>query len=149
VQREHNDGELEAEVMMALALGLGKAVDRELLETIRANDVDTAPGTTFLEAFAAKGGRADELRCILGTETIGAEFVEGALYKNGIPAELSGDVDATICGAFDRAAVAISPEIELLVERTSAGGLIFTCWADFAALVPDYSWFEVGDADGA
>jgi hypothetical protein len=52
---------------------------------------------------------------------------------------------ATLVGAFDRFAVAVEPELSILMERTRAGALVVTCWADFAALVPapGFAWAVV------
>lgn len=127
--------ELTTEIMTAIALGLGRAADEELLAAITA----TTPGAYSLAAAAAAGLRFDELKAIIGTAAAGAAVNDaGRLHVSGVPGELTADMAATVVGAFDRAAVAISPEISLLVERTNANGsMAVTAWVDMQPLLPE------------
>jgi hypothetical protein len=127
--------ELTAEMMTAIALGIGRAADEELLTAISA----TTPGAYSLASVAAAGLRFDELRAIVGTAAAGVAVTDdGRLNVSGVPAELTPDMAETIVGAFDRAALAVSPEISVLVERTSANGsMAVTCWVDMQALLPE------------
>lgn len=131
--------ELTTEMLTAIALGVGRAADEELLTAITA----TTPGAYTLAAAAAAGLRFDELRAIVGTAAAGAAVNDaGRLNVSGLPAELSPDMAATIVGSWDRAAVAVSPEISLLVERTNANGsMAVTCWVDMQALIPEPAKF--------
>lgn len=136
--RDRGEDRVAGELMTAVAVGLGRAVDAELMTAL-----DAAATVGFdLHAAAAKGLRMADLRAVIGTGAVSGPAVDrGELFVDGIPAELSGDVDATIIGAFERAAVFVQPELELLAERTAAGGLVMTLWADFQAAVPDAGFF--------
>lgn len=138
VLRQHNDGEIAAEIMQAIALGLGRAVDAELLGAINA----ATPAAYTVAAAAAASVRFEELRAIVGTTGTGAAADLGNLFVSGVPAEITADMAETLIGAWDRFAVTIEPEISILMERTRAGALVATCWADFGALVPDagFAW---------
>jgi hypothetical protein len=150
-QKNVGEAQLTAEALHAIALGLGRAVDAELLTALLA----TTPANFNLGNAAAKGLRFAELRAIIGNggtgattagaelratwRTMGAEFVP----TPSLPAELSADMDQTLVAAWDRFAVVVSPVVEVLAERIDAsGGVTLTCWADFAALIPDagFAW---------
>ena len=133
VRKDRAPGELEAEIMTALALGVGRALDHELLTAI----VATTPAAYTASAAASLGLNFGELRAIVGTAGAGAAPDRGELFVQGIPAELTADVAETIVGAFTRAAVVYHDHAEILVERRSAAGdLVITAWLGMAALVP-------------
>lgn len=128
------DAQIVAEVAHAIALGVGAAVDRALLSAI----VAAGPAPFSFGAAAAAGLRHRDLRAIVGTGGAGAVADRGEMFVNGIDAETSDAVTETIIAAFDRFGVIVSPEIELLAERTdAAGGVTLTAWMGIAALVPD------------
>ena len=128
------DAQIVTEVTHAIALGIGAAVDRALLSAI----VAAGPASFTFGAAAAAGLRHRDLRAIVGTGGAGAVADRGELFVNGIDAETSDAVTETIIAAFDRFGVIVSPEIELLAERTdAAGGVTLTAWMGIAALVPD------------
>jgi hypothetical protein len=83
------------------------------------------------------------LRAIIGTGGAGAVADRGGLYVSGVAAETSDAVTQTVIAAFNRFGVIVTPEIELLAERTdAAGGVVLTAWLGIAALVPDagFAW---------
>lgn len=128
------DAQIITEVTHAIALGIGAAVDRALLSAI----VAAGPASFTFGAAAAAGLRHRDLRAIVGTGGAGAVADRGELFVNGIGAETSDAVAETIIAAFDRFGVIVTPEIELLAERTdAAGGVVLTAWMGIAALVPD------------
>lgn len=139
-RKDRAPGEIEAEIMTALALGVGRALDHELLTAL----VATAPTAYSPAAAASLGLSWGELRAIVGTAGAGAAPDRGALFVDGVPAALTADVAETIVGAFDRAAVVYHDGAEILVERRSAAGdLVVTAWLGMAALVPKPEAFWV------
>jgi hypothetical protein len=126
---------LTAEMMTAIALGIARAADQELLSAITA----TNPAAYSLAAASAEGLRFGELRAIVGTGAAGAAVNDsGRLHVSGVPAELTPDMAGTLVGAWDRSALAINDEIQLLVERTNANGsMAVTCWVDMQPLLPE------------
>lgn len=126
---------LTAEMMTAIALGIARAADQELLSAIAA----TTPAAYSLAAASAEGLRFGELRAIVGTGAAGAAVNDsGRLHVSGVPAELTPDMAGTLVGAWDRSALAINDEIQLLVERTNANGsMAVTCWVDMQPLLPE------------
>lgn len=148
-QKEHEDALFADELLIALALGLGRAADRLLLAAI----ASTTPPAFTLGAAAAQGLMASELRAVVGTNGDGTYFgADGSLIVNpfdtngwkpsGIPAELSADMAGTLVGAWNRAAIAISGDVQLLAERTTKNGtLAITAWAHMIPMLPDSSKF--------
>ncbi|WP_157868700.1 hypothetical protein [Thiomicrospira aerophila] len=133
-QKALGDGQLSAELMTAIALGIGRAVDAELLAAI----VATTPAAFSLANAATAGIKHNELRAIVGTTGAGAQMIEGGLYAAGIKGEFSAATTATIIGAYSRAAIALGDEILFLAERTdAAGNLVVSCWFDVQALLPE------------
>lgn len=133
------EAQIVAEVAHAVTLGVGVAIDRVLLSAI----VAAGPAAFSFGAVAGAGLRFGDLRAIIGTAGAGAVADRGGLYVSGIPAETSDAVSETIIAAFNRFGVIVSPEIELLAERTdAAGGVVLTAWLGVAALVPDagFAW---------
>lgn len=127
------------ELLLALALGLGRATDRLMLAAVAA----ATPAPFSLAAAAAQGLKAGELRALIGTSANGAEFrADGQLTAAGIAAELTADMAGTLVGAWDRAAIAISNDVHLLAERTAKNGtLAVTAWAHMIPMLPDTSKF--------
>ncbi len=148
-QKQYEDTLFADELLIALALGLGRAADRLMLATVAAS----TPPAFSLASAAAQGLKAAELRAIVGTAGHGSYFgADGLLVVNpfdsngwkpsGIPAELSADTAETFVGAWDRAAIAISGDVQLLAERTAKNGtLALTAWASMAVLLPDSAKF--------
>lgn len=132
--KDIHEAQIVAEVAHAITLGVGAAVDRALLSAI------VAAGLTPFSfgAVAGAGLRFGELRAIIGTGGAGAAADQGGLFVSGIPAETSDAVPQTVIAAFSRFGVVVTPEIELLAERTdAAGGVVLTAWLGVSALVPD------------
>lgn len=136
-----------AEVVAALTLGLARAADHVLLAAIAA----TTPGVFSLASAAAQGVAFNELRSLVGTAGVGAAVApDGTLRAHGIPAELTADTADTIIGAWNRAAIAISEDVDVLFERTNTrGDLSVTVWSHFLPLLPDAGKFWTADAVGA
>jgi hypothetical protein len=135
---------IEAEVMVSLALGLGRAIDAELLAAILATSPDAVtnlPQGTAATA-AARGLVWQELAAIIGTAGNAATMDGGRLYAGGIPAQLSADLAETVIGAFNRSAVVVADEIDLLIDRTDiSGGVEITAWVGAQGLVADPAAF--------
>jgi hypothetical protein len=130
-------------VMRSIAQGLARAVDAELFAAVIATGDGFPNDEAKMAETAAKGLRFDTLKAFIGTNGDGANIVQGKLYTTeGYPAELTPDVAETVLAAWDRFAVAVEPEISILVQRDSAGGLTFTVNTDMAALIPDpgFGW---------
>ena len=133
-QKSKTDEELSAQIMQSLALGIGQAIDEELLTAISGATLNTYS----LANAAAMGVKFEELRGIVGASATGATTDQGQLFANGVPAEFSPAIASTVIGAFNRSAVAISDEITLLIERTNVNGAMdVTAWLDVQALVPN------------
>ena len=131
--------QLAAEIVAAITLGLGRAVEAELLAAIAA----TTPAPFTLQAAATSGGRFEELRALVGTDAAGAGVADRDLFAAGIPAELTGDAAGTFVGAFSRFAVAAYDEVEVLFQRTRrTGDLTVTVWMGLHVLIPDgeFAW---------
>lgn len=138
--RDTGEARIVAEVLHAIGLGLGRAIDQTLLAAIlaAAPAVYSNQPVGTASAAAARGLRWSDLAAIVGTAGSGATVDGGQLYVGGVAAELTGDMTETLVGAFDRFGVVVSPDIEVLAERTdTAGGLTLTCWIDMQAMVPD------------
>lgn len=138
-QKQHEQELFSDELMIALALGLGRAADRLLLAAINA----TTPDAFTLAAAASQGLNVEELRALVGTNAAGAEFrTDGTMVAANIPAKLTGDMAGTLIGAWDRAAIAIGQDVSLLAERTNKNGTLdVTAWATMIPMVPDASKF--------
>jgi hypothetical protein len=137
--KDVHEAQIVAEITHAVMLGIGAAVDRVLLSAI----VAAGPATFSFGAVAGAGLRFGDLRAIIGTAGAGAAADQGGLYVSGVAAETSGAVPQTVIAAFDRYGVTVTPEIELLAERTdAAGGVVLTAWLGIAAVVPDpgFAW---------
>jgi hypothetical protein len=130
---------IAAHALSGIALGIGRAVDNQLLTALG----DAVSGEFSVAAAALAGLRYEELAAIIGTSGNGVSLpIEaGKLNVHGVPADTSADCADTFVGAFDRAGVWIDPEIDLLVERRRDGGLNVTCWLGLQAALPDPSYF--------
>jgi hypothetical protein len=134
VLRTKNDGEVEREILLAVALGLGRALDAELLAALKAA---ATPWPGDFSAAAAAGLRFRELAAVIGTADVAGVVADrGELFYQGIPADISADCDATIIAAWNRYCIALEPSVRVLLERTNTGGLLATCWISLQALLP-------------
>lgn len=139
--RKRPEGLLEAEIMTAIALGLGRAFDAELLPAIAA----TTPGAFSIGAAAELGIAWEELRAIVGTAGTAATTDQGKIYAHGVSAALCPEISGTIIGAFDRAAVVVHDKIEIMAERRNAAGdLVITAWVGMGYLLPSSAYFWAG-----
>lgn len=137
--KDVGEAQLTAEVLASIALGVGSAIDRLLLSAL----VAATPAAFTPAAAATKGIRWQELMALVGTSGAGAAADRGDLFVAGVPAEITPDMAATIVAAYDRFAVIVSPEIDLLVTRMDAAGSVtLTGWFDAQAIIPDagFAW---------
>ena len=122
----------------AITLGLANLADKVLLDAI----IATTPQAYGLAKVAARGLRFHELRALVGTAASGASIDNGKLYVSGVNAELTPAITGTVVGAFNRAAVAVSPYIQLHTERLNLNGDVYvTTWANMVPLIPDPTAF--------
>jgi len=130
---------LEENILEAIILGLAEAADRTLLAAITAAN----PAPFNLAAAAARGLRFENLGALIGTNGAGASVgTDGTLRASGIAAKLTRTASQTVIGDFNKAAVAISPDIQLHYERLNANGdMACVCFANMQALVPDATAF--------
>lgn len=143
-QRAYKDGQLADEVLASIVLGLARTADTVLLDAIVASD----PDAFTLSAAAAAGFAFGELRALVGSEGNGAVVGgDGELRAAGVAAELTPSCAATVVGAFNRAAVAVHPDITLIAERRDVqGDMKVTCWATMQALLPQPGAFWTVEA---
>ena len=135
------------EIMLSLIMGLARAADEILLNRI----IGSLPAEFDPSLVSAQGLRFPELSAMIGTNGTGALVTaNGELvakpnisgWNGGIHAELTGDIDQTIIGAFNRSAVAIHEDISIICERRNLqGDLVVTAYANMVALMPDSSKF--------
>lgn len=139
VLKRDGDAAVEIAVMTGLTLGLANLADAVLLNAIK----DSEPEAFTLGAAASRGVRIGELRAFVGTAGAGATLEpHGILLAGGIPAELTGGIDATIIGSFARAGVAMNDEVMVIVDRLSVTGrMAVSAWVNCQALLPDSSAF--------
>jgi hypothetical protein len=133
-RRAYENGLIEDATLVAIALGLARAVDATLLGALEAAGL-----SAFTLAKAAAASLAfDELTGITSGAATGlAVNQDGKLRAAGIISELSADATATTVGSFARSGVAVHRDLTLLAERTSADGdLVLTAWANMQALLP-------------
>jgi hypothetical protein len=134
--------DIEAEIVTAITLGLGRALDAEIFRSILAEDPPLASIFPFdstssaarvglnAGAAASAGLRWRDLRAVIGTNGTGATVDAGALYVGGVPAETSADMAETILGDWRHAGVFVADEIMVTVDRRSAqGDLTVTAFA--------------------
>lgn len=139
LQKDRAPGELESEIYTALTLGIGRAMDAELLAAILATNPTAYTAFPFGTAStaAALGLTWGEIRALIGTAGAGAVADHGELFAGGVRAELTADAAETIAGAWNRSAVVYHDMAEILVERRNVqGDLVVTAWLGMAALVP-------------
>jgi hypothetical protein len=136
--------------MRAIPAGLGVALDGLLLRSLSTATADaSADPPSVVHAICGRTGlRWGELACIVGQNSWQAETHGTTLHVGGVHAEHSAGAGHTIVGAFDRCALAVSPEVMVLIERRDASGkLVVTAWCDATALIPDPAYFEEIGAD--
>lgn len=143
-QRAYKDGQLADEVLAGIVLGLARTADTVLLDAIMAHD----PEAFALSAAAAAGFKFAELRALVGSAGDGAVVgQDGTLRAAGVSAELTPSCAATVVGAFNRAAVAVHPDITVIAERRDVQGeMKITCWATMQALLPQPGAFWTVEA---
>lgn len=130
---------IAAHALRGIALGIGRAVDNQLLTALSA----AVEGSFSVSAAAQAGLRFEELAAIIGTDANGISppIEAGNLAVHGVIADTSADCTETFVGAFDRAGVWITPEIDMLIERRRDGGLNLTCWLGLQAALPSPEYF--------
>ena len=143
--RERGEDDIAAQLMLSISHGLAQAVDAEILGAILASE----PAGFWFGSAAAKGLRAGSLRALVGRDGNGVSDTALEAYAPAdslkvfgwVPAEFSPAIEPTLIGDYSRVACWVQPEIDVLAERGVDGALIVTCWADFAAALPDAGYF--------
>ena len=131
-------------VMSSIEMGLANIVDHVLLARLKtsAPTLEQPSSSALLKAAAARGLHFAELSAIAGGELSGVEVAQdGALRAYGIQAELTKFSDATIIGAFNRAAVSIEDDFRITAYRKLNAAVEVVCWVQAQAQVPDNSAF--------
>lgn len=130
---------LQAEFVAALALGVARAVDEVACSAI----LDTTPAAFTLAQVASEDLRFAELSALVGREGAGASATQdGKLRVAGVAAELTADMDETIVGAWNRAAIVIGDEIAIHFDKTKKNGqLSVTAWVNMMAVVAEPAKF--------
>lgn len=125
--------------MVAILRGLGELADQLLLQSILA----ATPAAFSFGAAAARHAKFDELRALVGAAGAGAEISgDGSFRAKGVPAELTAVTDKTVIGLFNRAAVAIRPELSVHVKRLNVNGdTELIVFANAQAVLPNGSDF--------
>lgn len=143
-QKDVGGDTLAQDLMQSILYGLAQAADRTLLAAI----VAASPSTFTHGLAAARNLEFSELRALVGTNGTGAAAdTAGTLRVNGVLADYTPTIEETVVGAFNRAAVAIHPQIVVHVERRNLqGDLVVTCFANLLPLVPDASAFWLAGA---
>src|SRR5690606_1575138 len=128
----------------AIMFGLAQAADRTLLAAI----VTETPAAFTHGAAAARNLEFAELRALVGTDGTGATVdAAGSLRAAGVLADYTPTIEETVIGAFNRAAVAVHPEIVVHAERRNLqGDLVLTVFANLLPLVPDSGAFWLAGA---
>ncbi|SQA57444.1 Uncharacterised protein [Burkholderia cepacia] len=119
-RRDVAGDQLSDDFMIAIALGLGELMDRLFLAAVLA----ATPAAFTIGALAARHAKLDEARALVGTAGASASWRgDGAFVAaGGIPAELTAATDKTVVGLFNRAAVAVRPELSVHVKRLNVSG---------------------------
>ena len=136
--RKNTGGEtLEYDVLTAIVHGLAKAADRVLIQAIAALN----PSAFTIGAAAARNITFAELSGFVGTTGTGATVQEGKLFAGGlVNAELTAGTDKTLIGAFNRVAIAIHPDVRVVIERMNAqSDLNIIVYANIQAVIPQGS----------
>jgi hypothetical protein len=132
--REIGEAHFFEQLEVALTLGLARCADSVLLAAINA----AVPESFALARAASAGLKFDELRGVAGTTGAGATIAaDGTLRVAGLPGELTGDMTGSLVGAWDRVAVAVRDDFDVIMQRTNLdGGMRITVWSHFLPLVP-------------
>jgi hypothetical protein len=154
-QKERGFDQVSAEIMTAIALGVGRVIDKELF---RALDMVTMANNLEFFSFgaaAASGVSFEELYAFVGRNGAGVigstdgdlpnATGRGLNVHGCIPAQFSADLAETVIGAWSRFAVVVRPEIDVLIRRASIEGkLEVTAFVDAHGLVPstDFAWLS-------
>ncbi len=146
-QKDFGLERIEAQLMQAIAMGLGRVFDLEILRAVAATTPETAASAQGLALKAAAAGLLwPGLRGIIGTAAAANSVTieAGVLRALGVPAELSADTTAAYIADWRGCAVFVPDAIDVIIDRTSAAGdLRVTCWTGAAAVVADPARFFV------
>lgn len=117
-RRDVGGDQLAEDFMLSIAMGLGELADALFLKAV----TDATPAPFTIGALAARHAKLDEARALVGTAGAGASFRGDGVFVAGpgIPAELTASSAATVAGLFNRAAVAIRPELAVHVKRSQS-----------------------------
>lgn len=136
--KERPGEHLASELLWPIVQGLGRAIDATLFTALE-NSSTTA---WALGKAAEQGVPFEALKAIVGSAGTGTQVIEGRLFADGIPAQLSPDLLGTWAGMWSRAAIVVDPDISVTVTRLNKNGALeVVCWAHMQALVPDPEMF--------
>lgn len=142
-QKDYESGELAAQAMLAIGMGLGQAVDQVLADAL----LLSSPAAFSLSAVIGAGFNPGELTAVVGTAATGAaiEPTAGRFHVDGLPALATPVMAPTVIGAWNRAAVAVDSNISLIAERLSVdGAMALTAWVNIFPMFPrlDAFWLR-------
>lgn len=131
--------QLEDIALVAIMRGIGLLADQLLLQSI----VAATPAAFTFGAAAARFAKQAELRAVVGSAGAGAEIAgDGSFRCAGVFAELTGATDKSIVGLFNRAAVAVRPEIQIRALRNNAAGdTTISVWVNALPVLPNAADF--------
>ena len=140
-QKDRKTEQLVSELLTAIALGLGRAVDKEICRSLIAAGL-----SDFSLAAAVNSGKNhSELFGFISSNTIAGpdrlRYDAGQLILDNVPAEYCKETEETLIAAWSRFAIAIPDGVDLSIERTDASGkLVITVWFHIQALIPNESF---------
>ncbi|MEF9386507.1 hypothetical protein V4890_12895 [Ralstonia solanacearum species complex bacterium KE056] len=137
-RRDAGGDQLAEDFMIAIAMGLGALADSRFVQVVLA----AMPAAFSIGALAARHAKLDEARALVGTAGAGASFRGDGVFVAGpgIPAELTASSAATVAGLFNRAAIAIRPELSVHVKRQDMQDTQeLTVFGNLKAVIPNAS----------
>jgi|GEM_PF-6043339 len=137
-QKSRKTDQLISEIIISIALGLGRCLDKEMCRVLNSLDLDNFNLQTANVNYS-------ELRGLIGKNNKNPEtslrHESGKIIMQEVPSEICQDADTSLIAAWSRFALAIPSEVHLLVERTNAAGkLIITVWFGIQALIPNQTF---------
>lgn len=144
-QKLHGLDRITSQLVEAVAMGLGRVFDKELLRVVDAATlVEVGTAQAVATSAAAAGLRWGDLRAVIGTgAAAGSVAVEhGTLRALGVPGELTADTAKAYVADWRGAGVFVSDAVDLIIDRTSAAGdLVVTAWCGAQGVIADPSRF--------
>lgn len=137
------DADVIDEAMYAIASGLPNVIDSHVLEAINS----TVPTAFTLAKAADKGIGFADLRALSGTSVSSNLVVDaaGVLRLHGIQAELTDQMAGGLIGHWQKVAIFIEPELNLVMKRMDTNGAVkLVAMINLQVLLPanseDFFW---------